>query len=100
MRCHGLPTDPECGQGARGKGRAASRTGRRLPRSGGHSPVELAPSGTRGAGGGQGGQAVGTSPTGRLYCRELTWQQAQELLRQGNTYLDGNGDGEACEGRR
>ncbi|NBQ21898.1 MAG: hypothetical protein EBU30_09685 [Synechococcaceae bacterium WB6_3B_236] len=24
----------------------------------------------------------------------------QELLRQGHTYLDGNGDGEACESLR
>ena len=24
--------------------------------------------------------------------------KAQELLKQGHTYLDGNGDGEACEG--
>ena len=26
--------------------------------------------------------------------------QAQVLLRQGHTYLDGNGDGEACESLR
>ena len=26
--------------------------------------------------------------------------KAQELLKQGHTYLDGNDDGEACEGLR
>ena len=26
--------------------------------------------------------------------------KAQELLKQGHSYLDGNGDGEACEGLR
>ena len=28
------------------------------------------------------------------------YAQAQELLRHGHTYLDGNGDGEACESLR
>jgi hypothetical protein len=38
-------------------------------------------------------------PGGRHYrCREIgSYARAQELLRQGHTYLDGDGDGEACE---
>ena len=35
--------------------------------------------------------------TGRYYCKDLTYQQAQALLKQGHTYLDRDGDGEACE---
>ena len=44
----------------------------------------------------------GTTPGGRRYsCREIgSHARAQELLRQGHTYLDGNGDGEACESLR
>jgi len=44
----------------------------------------------------------GTSQTtsGRYYCKDLTYQQAQVLLKQGHTYLDRDGDGEACESRR
>jgi len=38
-------------------------------------------------------------PGGRRYrCSQVgSYERAQELLRQGHTYLDGNGDGEACE---
>ena len=41
-------------------------------------------------------------PSGRRYsCKQIgSYEQAQQLLRQGHTYLDGNGDGEACEGLR
>ncbi|MEB3362034.1 MAG: thermonuclease family protein [Synechococcaceae cyanobacterium] len=41
----------------------------------------------------------GTTPDGRRYrCSEIgSYARAQELLRQGHTYLDANGDGEACE---
>jgi hypothetical protein len=44
----------------------------------------------------------GTTPDGRRYrCAEIgSYARAQELLRQGHTYLDGNGDGEACESLR
>jgi endonuclease YncB( thermonuclease family) len=44
----------------------------------------------------------GTTPGGRRYrCNELSsYAKAQELLRQGHSYLDGNGDGEACESLR
>ncbi len=44
-----------------------------------------------------------TNPAGgrRYRCREIgSYAQAQQLLRQGHTYLDGNGDGEACESLR
>ncbi len=41
----------------------------------------------------------GTTPGGRRYrCKEIgSHARAQELLRQGHTYLDSNVDGEACE---
>ena len=44
----------------------------------------------------------GTTPGGRRYrCSEISsYAKAQELLRQGHNYLDGNGDGEACEALR
>ena len=44
----------------------------------------------------------GTTPGGRRYrCSEISsYAKAQELLRQGQSYLDGNGDGEACEALR
>ena len=38
-------------------------------------------------------------PTSSRYrCRDIgSWSKAQELLKQGHRYLDGDGDGEACE---
>ncbi|MFO7629050.1 MAG: thermonuclease family protein [Prochlorococcaceae cyanobacterium] len=44
----------------------------------------------------------GTTPGGRRYrCGEISaYARAQELLQQGRGYLDGNGDGEACESLR
>ena len=44
----------------------------------------------------------GTTPGGLRYrCKEIgSYAKAQELLRQGHTYLDGNGDGQACEALR
>ncbi len=37
----------------------------------------------------------------RWYCRTVaSWEHAQQLLRQGHTYLDGDSDGEACEDLR
>ncbi|MCT0218733.1 thermonuclease family protein [Synechococcus sp. CS-1329] len=45
-------------------------------------------------------RAPAGSPSGprRYDCQEIgSHQRAQELLRQGHSYLDGNGDGEACE---
>ena len=40
-----------------------------------------------------------TTPGGPRYrCREIgSYARAQELLAQGHTYLDGDGDGQACE---
>lgn len=33
----------------------------------------------------------------RWYCRTVgSWEHAQQLLREGHTYLDGDSDGEAC----
>jgi endonuclease YncB( thermonuclease family) len=39
------------------------------------------------------------APSGRRYtCKQIgSYAEAQVLLRQGHTYLDGDGDGEACE---
>ena len=44
----------------------------------------------------------GTTPGGRRYrCSEISsYAKAQELLRQGHTYLDGDGNGEACASLR
>jgi hypothetical protein len=44
----------------------------------------------------------GTTPGGRNYrCSEISsYAKAQELPRQGHSYLDSNGDGEACEALR
>ena len=44
----------------------------------------------------------GTTPGGRRYrCSEISsYAKAQELLRQGHSYLDGNGDVEACASLR
>ena len=41
----------------------------------------------------------GTTPGGRRYrCQEIgSYARAQELLHQGHSYLDSNGDGAACE---
>jgi endonuclease YncB( thermonuclease family) len=40
-----------------------------------------------------------SAPSGRRYtCKQIgSYAQAQVLLRQGHNYLDGDGDGEACE---
>jgi len=40
-----------------------------------------------------------SAPAGRRYtCEQIgSYAQAQVLLRQGHSYLDGDGDGEACE---
>ena len=42
------------------------------------------------------------STPGRFWrCREVgSWERAQQLLREGHTYLDGDSDGEACEALR
>ena len=44
----------------------------------------------------------GTTPGGRRYrCSEISsYTKAQELLRQGHSYLDGDGNGKACESLR
>lgn len=47
--------------------------------------------------GGGGGSSGGG---GRYYCKNLSHTEAQQLLRQGHTYLDRDGDGEACERNR
>ena len=49
-----------------------------------------------------GGGSSTTGSTSRKYrCREIgSWSKAQELLKQGHTYLDRDGDGEACESLR
>jgi len=40
-------------------------------------------------------------PNRKLRCRDIgSYTKAQDLLRQGHTYLDANGDGQACESLR
>lgn len=44
---------------------------------------------------------TGAGSSRRYRCREISsHSRAQELLRQGHSYLDGDGDGEACESLR
>jgi len=43
----------------------------------------------------------GAPSTSRYRCGKIgSWSRAQDLLRQGHTYLDRDGDGEACESLR
>ena len=62
--------------------------------------------GTRGPGQAAAPSAVPSAPAGgysgrKLTCRQISsFARAQELLRQGHTYLDKNGDGVACESLR
>ena len=46
--------------------------------------------------------ASSSAPSSRRYtCKQIgSYAQAQVLLRQGHSYLDGDGDGEACESLR
>lgn len=47
------------------------------------------------------GVPAGTYTGRKLTCRQIgSFDRAQELLRQGHTYLDRNGDGTACESLR
>ena len=49
-------------------------------------------------GGSSASSSSGASSGGRYRCKEIrSWEKAQVLLKQGHTYLDRNGDGEACE---
>jgi hypothetical protein len=65
----------------------------------GHHPTLGLPAVTIPSGGSR-SPATGTSSAGGRYdCKNLSWQEAQQLLRQGHSYLDRDGDGEACEGR-
>jgi endonuclease YncB( thermonuclease family) len=43
----------------------------------------------------------GGTTSGKYRCKEIgSWNKAQVLLKQGHTYLDRDGDGEACESLR
>ena len=43
----------------------------------------------------------GGTTSGKYRCKEIgSWDKAQMLLKQGHTYLDRDGDGEACESLR
>jgi len=51
-------------------------------------------------GGGSSASSSGSSSpsSGKYRCKEIgSWEKAQVLLKQGHTYLDRDGDGEACE---
>ncbi|MEB3253106.1 MAG: thermonuclease family protein [Synechococcus sp.] len=53
--------------------------------------------GRRSSGSSRGGSSSG----GRLTCKQIgSYAKAQALLRQGHSYLDRDGDGQACEGLR
>ena len=53
------------------------------------------------AGANSSGAANPGQKSSRYRCKQIgSWAKAQELLRQGHSYLDGDGDGEACEGLR
>jgi len=56
----------------------------------------------RGSTAGRSASSTGSITGGRTYrCSEIgSFACAQELLRQGHTYPDGKGDGEACESLR
>lgn len=75
----------------------ARRPARRPAKSAGTAPLGLISTPSSGSDPSGASSAAGN---GRIYCRNLSWQEAQQLLRQGHTYLDGDGDGEACERRR
>ena len=52
-------------------------------------------------GGSSASSSGGGSSSGRYRCKEIgSWDKAQVLLKQGHTYLDRDGDGEACESLR
>lgn len=52
-------------------------------------------------GGSSASSSGGGSSSGRYRCKEIgSWNKAQDLLKQGHTYLDRDGDGEACESLR
>ena len=52
-------------------------------------------------GNGMSGPSMPSSGGTRLTCRQIgSYARAQELLRQGHSNLDGDGDGEACESLR
>jgi hypothetical protein len=56
----------------------------------------------RGRSAGRSASSTESIPGGRaVRCSEIgSFARAKELLRQGHTYLDGNGDGVACESLR
>ena len=54
--------------------------------------------GSTGKLGGAASSSVGSSGTRRYRCSEIgSWIKAQDLVKQGHAYLDGDKDGEACE---
>ena len=50
---------------------------------------------------GRRGNASSAGSSRKYRCKDIgSWRQAQQLLAQGHRYLDGDGDGEACESLR
>jgi len=50
---------------------------------------------------GRGGNGTNSSNNRKYRCKDIgSWKRAQQLLSQGHSYLDGDKDGEACEGLR
>jgi hypothetical protein len=52
----------------------------------------------RKGGGGASSPDSSSAGSGKYLCKGIgSWDKAQVLLKQGHTYLDRDGDGEACE---
>ena len=50
---------------------------------------------------GRRGNASSAGSSRKYRCKDIgSWRRAQQLLAQGHRYLDGDGDGEACESLR
>ena len=50
---------------------------------------------------GRRGNASSAGSSRKCRCKDIgSWRQAQQLLARGHRYLDGDGDGEACESLR
>jgi len=69
-------------------------------RGAGHRNAGAVPAGATSSAAVRSPQAAQLSET-KATCKQIgSFARAQELLRQGHSYLDRNGDGVACEGLR
>ena len=83
--------------GAEGQAEKASRGVWSIP-GGVMRPWDWRRGGSSNSASRRGGGSSKHQGSDRYRCKEIgSWDRAQELLRQGHRYLDGDGDGEACE---